>query len=178
MTGETVYQEETERTEIKESKDNKGTKAIQGYKAILVRRVHLEMMGEMVHQEEMEEMERLELMGEWVYQDYAEQTEWMENQERKESVGGKEIVGHQAHRVHRVHLAPLARVGWSTHAGGGPRVRVDREQSWSTAEELEGVTSGDQEVVPTTSACQTTHSTQALHLECRATVLCMVLSTK
>ena len=54
MTGETVYQEETERKEIKESKDNKGTKAIQGYKAILVRRVHLEMMGEMVHQEEME----------------------------------------------------------------------------------------------------------------------------
>ena len=108
-------------------------------------------------------MERMELMGEMVHQD------WMEEKERME------IPGHKALVVCRVHLAPLPRVGWSTHAGGGPRVRVDREQSWSTAEELEGVCIAKEEV-PTTSACQTIHSTPAMRLECRATVLCTVLN--
>ena len=55
--GETVYQEETERMENKESKDNKenkGRKEIPGHKATSVCRAHLELMGKMVHQEEME----------------------------------------------------------------------------------------------------------------------------
>ena len=58
-----------------------------------------------------------------------------------------------------VHLALLPRVGLSTHAGGGPRVRVSREQSWSTVEGLQELTSPTKEGLPTVSACQTTHST-------------------
>ena len=99
-----------------------------------------------------------------VHQDWMEEMEWME------------IPGHKVLMVCRVHLAPLPRVGWSTHAGGGPRVRVDREQSWSTVEELEGVTTPTMEGVLTTSACQTTHSTPAMHLECRVEIMCMVLN--
>ena len=89
-----------------------------------------------------------------------------------------EIPGYKVLVVCRVHLAPLARVGWSTHIGGGPRVRVDREQSWSTVEELGGVTAPTKEGLPTTSACQTTHSTPAMYLECRTEIMCTVLSTK
>ena len=38
----------------KDNKENKGRKEIPGHKATLVCRTHLELMGEMVHQEEME----------------------------------------------------------------------------------------------------------------------------
>ena len=129
-----------------------GEKGDPGTQATSVCRAYQELMGEMVHQEEMEQME---LMGETVRQDWMEEMEWME------------IPGHKALVVCRVHLASLPRVEWSTHAGGGPRVRVDREQSWSTAEELQGVTI-PKEGLPTTSACQRTHSTPAMHLACRA----------
>ena len=74
--------------------------------------------------------------------------------------------------------APLPRAEWSTHAGGGPHVRVDREQSWSTAEGLEGVTTPTKEKLSTTFACQITLSTRAMHLECRTAVTSTVLSIK
>ena len=74
--------------------------------------------------------------------------------------------------------APLPRAEWSTHAGGGPRVRVDREQSWSTAEGLEGVTTPTKEELSTTSSCQTILSTPAMHLECRTAVTSTVLCIK
>ena len=110
------------------------------------------------------------MTGETVHQ---EETERMETKENK---GRVEVLEYKALVVGRVHLAPLPRVGWSTHAGGGPRVRVDREQSWSTVEELEGVTMATKEELLTTSACQTTHSTPAMHLECRTEIMCMVLN--
>ena len=67
--------------------------------------------------------------------------------------------------VHRVHLAPLPRVGQSTHAGGGPRVRVDMEQNWSTAEKLEGPYGVPEEELPTTSACQASQSIPLMQVE-------------
>ena len=56
-----------------------------------------------------------------------------------------------------VHMARQGGVGWSTHAG--PLVRMCREQSWSTVEELERATTFTKEEPPTTSACRITHST-------------------
>ena len=111
-------------------------------------------------------------MGEMVHQ---EETERMETTENK---GRVEVPEHKALVVYRVHLARLPRVGWSIHAGGGPRVRVDREQSWSTAEELEGVTTPTKEGLPITSACLTAHSIPVIYLECRATIMCTVLNMK
>ena len=107
------------------------------------------MTGEMVHQEEAERMET------------------------KESKGRVEVLEHKALVVYRVHLAPLPRVGWSTHAGGGPRVRVDREQSWSTVEELEGVTTPTKEGLPITSACLTAHSIPVIYTWSAGPELCV-----
>ena len=62
----------------------------------------------------------------------------------------EEILVCKACPVHRVRQGG---VGWSTHAGGGPLVRVCREQSWSTVEELEGATTITKEEPPTISVC-------------------------
>ena len=72
----------------------------------------------------------------------------------------------------QVHGARQGGVGWSTHAGGGPLARACREQSWSTVEELEGATTLTKEEPPTIYACQTTHSTLPMHLECKALHTC------